>query len=188
MLIELDLDEAKRLKITTNQFLLVKFIVDGINFDAYQSTLSITNSDIENLISKNILTIESKYDESDLTSLFVTQEFIDKFKARNFFDEFFDTYPISATRPDGTKDYLRGDISRCRKTYDKIVGKSKSKHEHILECLKFEVSTRRKSGSMSYMKRMSKWLFAEEWLLYDEFLKDKKVQNTAEKIYGTEID
>ena len=188
MLIELDLDEAKRLKITTNQFMLIKFIVEKINFSAYQNTINIVDSDILNLIDKNILTKESVYNEMDISSLKITEEFENKFKTRNFFDEFYESYPISTSRPDGMKDYLRGDVSRCRKAYEKIVGKSKTKHEHILDCLKFELTTRKSSGSMGYMKRMSKWLLAEEWLLYDEFLKDKKVQHTEEKIYGTEID
>jgi len=187
MLIELDLDEAKRLKITTNQFLLVKFIIDNISFDEYKSTLSINEEDILNLIKKDILTTDSFYTD-ELTSLKVSEEFEKRFKVRDFFDEFYDEYPISASRPDGTKDYLRGDVSRCRKTYNKIVGKSRSKHEHILECLRFEVTNRRQRNNMSYMKRMSKWLFSEEWLLYDELLNNKEVQQQAEKLYGTDVE
>lgn len=188
MLIELDLDEVKSLKITTNQFLLIKFIIDKIDIKGYKNTLSITQDDIDNLIEQNILTPESVYTYGELTNLHVTEKFEAKFKTKDFFDEFFDTYPIYALRPDGIKDYLRSDVSRSRKSYNKIVGKSRSKHEHILECLKFEISTRNQTGKMGYMKRMYKWLTAEEWLLYDEFLSSDKVKAEAVQIYGTDVE
>ena len=97
-------------------------------------------------------------------------------------------YPISVTRPDGTKDYLRGDIARCRKIYNSHVGKSRSKHEYIIDALKFEITNRRINNKIGFMKRMSKWLVSQEWTLYDEFLKDKKVQKQVEEVYGTNVE
>jgi len=188
MLIELDLDEAKRLKITVNQFILIKLIIEKIDIKSLINVVRIDESDIVNLKEQGILTSESSLNLEAESNLVVTEEFIKKFKAKDFFDEFFDIYPTSTIRPDGLKDYLRGDVSRCRKYYSKIVGKSRAKHERMIESLKFELATRKQSNGMQYMKRMPKWLLSEEWLLYEEFIKDKTVIKQAEEVYGTGIE
>ena len=113
---------------------------------------------------------------------------MNELRQKDFFDELYDIYPTFVVRTDGTRDYLRGAPSNCRKLYAKITGHSRSKHEHIKECLKFELSNRKQTNSMQYMKRMHKWLTSEEWLLYDEFMKDKKVQKKIDDVYGTAIE
>jgi hypothetical protein len=188
MLIEIDLEEAKKLQITVNQFLLLKFAIDNVNIKPYQSVIQINDNDIEELIALGILEENSRYDKKDLSKLVITNEFMNRLKSRDFFDEFYEMYPISVTRPDGTKDYLRGNIARSRKIYDTHVGKSRSKHENMLSALNFEVSNRSMSNKMGYMKRMYSWLLSEEWTLYDEFLKDKKVQKQINEVYGTKIE
>ena len=54
MLIELDLDEAKRLKLTINQFLLIKLVLDNVKADSYQNVIHLSSGDIKELIDKNI--------------------------------------------------------------------------------------------------------------------------------------
>ena len=97
-------------------------------------------------------------------------------------------YPISVARPDGIKDYLRGNISRSRKLYESHVGRSIEKHNMMLSALNFEITNRTISNKMGYMKRMYSWLLSEEWILYEEFLKDKTVQKQIDEVYGTKIE
>lgn len=188
MLIEVDLKEAKNLKITINQFIFIKLLIEKIDIKSLLDVIPVNESDIDNLIKQNILTKESKYKENVFDELFIEDSFVKKLKNKDFFDEFSELYPISVIRTDGSKDYLKGAPSNCRKLYTKIVGNSRSKHEHIIECLKFELSNKRTTNKMGYMKRMYKWLTSEEWLLYDQFLNDKKAQKAVENIYGTEIE
>lgn len=188
MLIEIDLDEAKKLQLTINQFTLLRFLVDSVNIKPYQSVIHIVEDDISQLKEKKILTEDSVLNEKDISTLKMTDEFLNKIKHRDFFDEFYDTYPASVMRGDGMKDYLRGDIARCRKIYNLKVGKSRLKHEHIMSALKFELHNRKTTNNMKYMKRMSKWLSSEEWTLYDEFLKDNKVKEQIEQVYGTDVE
>ena len=148
MLIEVDLEEAKKLQITLNQFLLLKFAIDKINIKPYQSVIQINNDDIESLIKLGILEPESKYDIKDLQKIIVTEEFASKLKSRDFFDEFYSMYPVSVTRPDGSKDYLRGNVSRSRKIYESHVGNSKSKHDKMISALNFEITNRTMSGKI----------------------------------------
>ena len=68
------------------------------------------------------------------------------------------------------------------------VGKSKSKHEYMLDCLRFELEFRRKNNSMGFMKRMSKWFMSEEWLMYEEFLKEQEIPKEIIHQNGTDIE
>jgi len=188
MLIELDLEEAKRLGITVNQIILISLLMSKTPIRPLLDVIPLDEDDINNLIDKDILTKESTFDEKDFSKLIITENFKTKIKVKDYFTEFFETYPASVLRNDGLKDYLRGDISRCRKYYDKIVGNSKTKHDHLMDCLKFEIETRKRGNSLGYMKRMAKWLLSEEWLLYDEFMKDKKIKKHAGEVYGTAIE
>jgi hypothetical protein len=188
MLIELDLKEVKTLKITINQFILIKLLIDEVDIKSLLDVIPVSETDINNLIEKNILTKESVYDIKDFKKLIVSKEFIERLKEKDPFDEFYELYPSSVVRTDGIKDFLRGAPSRCRVLYNKQVGRSRSKHEYMIECLKFELTNRRQTNTLSYMKRMYKWLTSEEWTLYDEFMKDTQIQKTAGDIYGTRVE
>ena len=74
------------------------------------------------------------------------------------FDMFYDQFPVYVMRPDGTKGFLRANVNKCRKEYNRIVGKSKAMHEHIMDCLKYEIDERMRTGKIGYMKTMWKWL------------------------------
>jgi hypothetical protein len=187
MLIELDLMEAKRLKITVNQFILITLLMEQFDIKAVLDVIPVSESDINNLIDKGILTKESVFDSNDFTKIEITSDFKKKLAVRDFFQEFYDAYPVSIIRSDGLKDYLRGDVSRCRKYYSKIVGKSLSKHEHMMTCLKFDVNNRKRTNSLAYMKRMSKWLLSEEWLIYEESIKEI-ADYIVEEGYGTDVE
>ena len=187
MLIELDLDEAKRLKLTINQFLLIKLVLDNVKADSYQNVIHLSSGDIKELIDKNIFTKSSLYDGT-FKHIELTEDFKSKFITRDFFDEFYSIYPISVTRTDGSKDYLRADVYRCRKAYNSLVGKSASKHEEIVAALKHELQNRRINGSMQYMKRMYKWLTSEEYQTYSEAQNENSViSSTPITAYGTDV-
>ena len=85
MLIEVDLEEAKKLQITLNQFLLLKFVVDNINIKPYQSVIQINDIDIQALIKQGILEEGSEYNKKDLSKLIVTKEFSERLKSKDFF-------------------------------------------------------------------------------------------------------
>ena len=90
-------------------------------------------------------------------------------------------------RPDGTKGFLRSNINKCRNEYKKIVGKSRAMHEHILECLKFEVSSKMMTGKLGYFKTMWKWLTQREWEVIEEQLQYEQGETVNEISYGTTI-
>ena len=107
-------------------------------------------------------------------------------KEKDWFDEFYEQFPVYITRPDGSRDYLRTNVQKCRQQYKKIVGRSKAMHEHLLKALQYDLTKRMTNGNLSYMKSMWKWLTQCEWENYDEELKYESNQVKA-KNYGTDI-
>lgn len=84
------------------------------------------------------------------------------------FDEFYEVFPVYVIRPDGTKGFLRANVNKCRKEYNRIIGKSKAMHEHIMACLRYEIDNKMQTGKIGYMKTMWKWLTQHEWECYEE--------------------
>lgn len=193
MLIELDLKEVKSLKISSTQFIFIKLLLDEVDIKSLLDVIPVSEKDINDLIEKGIIDKDSITIESDIKSIkfeniVIDESFKTKLNKKEFFDDFFAIYPTSVVRSDGIKDYLKGAPTNCRKYYKKLVGSSQSKHDHIMTCLRFEISNRVSTGKMSYMKRMYKWLTSEEWTLYDQIVEDKKVKAVIDNKYGTSVE
>lgn len=186
MNIEIDLFDLKSQNLNINQDVLIKLLTTKDDIKSLSDVIRVGEMDIANLIEKNILSSESKLTEN-YDHLFISNEYKEKIKKEDPFNLFFDLYPIYVKRPEGTKDYLRGNPTKCRLLYNKLVGKSASKHKHIINCLLYEISYKTKTNKMMYFKKMSKWLTSEEWKSTEEMMKDDK--ETAEEGggYGTEI-
>jgi hypothetical protein len=185
MLIEINTEDAKRLKIKINQLLIIEAlkIKDQLDIKSLLEVNPFSESDFDDLVQKGILSPESKFKEGDISGVSLDSGITEKISP---FDEFAAIYPVSVKRPDGTKDYLKGDIARCRKIYSKTVGLSRAKHNFIMAAIKAELNRRQKDGSIQYMKRMSKWLVAEDWTIEEDRLNDTN-QAREERMYGTEV-
>ncbi len=185
MLVEIDLNEAKRLELTINQFLLLKLLTDKVDIKPLADVIPVSDNDVNILKRRGILEEESILDKTFKKLVLKSIDNAEVTAKRDFFKEFYDMYPASTIRSDGVKDYLRGNPSRCRVIYEKQVGKSTKKHKEMLKALRKDLNHKMSSGSMPYMKRMYKWLTSEEWLLYQG---EEEVKLGQENAYGTEIE
>lgn len=191
MIIEVDFDLLHELKLTANQFLLayliykqdyqtiIKFIADTdekyVREDIQKLELK---SYISNLNSSGALEPSALVARNKLNSIFQEE--------KDVFEELTEIYPVKVLRPDGYNDYLRTDMKRCRKIYQNILGASKLRHKAIIKALKFELEVRDREGTMKYMKRLPKWLAAEEWKVYEDRMNDKEDTNEPSS-YGTTL-
>ena len=127
-------------------------------------------------------------DPEDLNNVKVSQLFSKLVSEGSFFEELFDIYPRKITRPNGTIDYLRTDRSTCNRLYTFYTLNNRSKHDHILNCLKLEITTRQKEGSLGYMKRMPAWLVSKEWESYADRIADSTGVQIESQGYGTDVE
>ncbi len=137
----------------------------GKNQPKYQDVrkvLSLISEDeISYLVSQELVTaIESS--ES------ITYQPTDKLKQsvlpkKDYFDVFYDMYPVYVTRADGSKSYLRANVNKCRHFFNTKCGRSAAMAEHLIKCLDYEISKRMSEASLSYMMSMWNWLTRSQW-------------------------
>ena len=184
MIIEFDTSLADKLSdLSINQLVFLTLVLNDNqnNHQDVHSLLSrVSEQEIQALIDNGYMSV-TKTDEAiaykpsekllSLTS-----------KQKDFFDELYEIFPIYVTRPDGTKGFLRANVTKCRAQYKKITGKSKAMHDHIMHCLKYEIDSKMLSGKLGYMKTMWKWLTNHEWEAIEEQM---NLSQPKQPEYGT---
>ena len=168
-----------------NQVVFLSMVLDKnqkSNQDVRKIVSLISSDEISYLIAKHyIVSIER-----DNMLIYQPTEEIENFvkPKKNYFDIFYDMYPVYVMRTDGSKSYLRANVNKCRNFFNTKCGKSSAMAEHIIKCLEFELSKRMREGSLSYMMTMWNWLTRSQWEAVEEEMLD---QTKPVNSYGTEI-
>lgn len=188
MIIELDtklLNAAEN--INMNQLVFLSMVLDKnqktYNQDVRQLVSLIDDAEISYLIEQGLITsIERRgsivYEPTEKLSNIVKPE-------KDFFDLFYDLYPVYVLRPDGSKCYLRANVNKCRHLFNTYVGKSSAMAEHLINCLQHETSKKTSQGKLGYMKTMWRWLVDHQWEETEEEINDVITQ--TQDAYGTEL-
>lgn len=184
MILELDSSLFNKIEdLSINQLVFLTLCLNSNQTnhqDIHQFLSRISETEIQQLIDNGYIAITTL----DNNTIYKTTDKLKKIlgKKEDYFQLFYDTYPIYVTRPDGTKGFLRGNINKCRKEFNRIVGQSKAMAEHLLECLNFDIQEKTMYGKLGYFKTMWKWLVQHEW----ESIEEQMNYNSIET-YGTAI-
>lgn len=176
-------------KMSINQLVFLTLVLNenqSNNQDIHQFLSRISENEIQELVNSNIITVITSGDSKIYSISEDTRKHLKQDKS--WFDEFYEVFPVYVTRPDGTKGFLRSNINKCRKEYNRIVGKSRAMHEHLIKCLQFEIDNKMITGKIGYMKTMWKWLTQREWEVTEEemqFSMEQDINN--ETAYGANI-
>lgn len=171
--------------ISMNQLVFLSMIL-GKNQAKYQDVRSvislISDEEISYLVQQGLVDSIERADS-------ITYQPTDKLKEavlpkKDYFDLFYDMYPVYVMRSDGTKSYLRANVNKCRHFFNTKCGKSSAMAEHLIKCLDFEISKRMREGSLSYMMTMWNWLTRSQWEAIEEEMADSTKTLNA---YGTEL-
>lgn len=188
MILEIDTSILDRIpNLSINQLVFLTLVLNDIKVinQDIQRLLSLVNEEeIQGLETQGLISIQYDGDTKVITKTQTLDELLKEDKS--MFDEFYDQFPVYVMRPDGTKGFLRANVNKCRKEYNRIVGKSKAMHEHIMDCLKYEIDERMRTGKIGYMKTMWKWLTQHEWETIEEQMK-VETPNQNYYNYGTDI-
>jgi hypothetical protein len=153
------------------------------NQDVRQLVSLIGDDEISYLVQQNLIVSI----ERDGFTVYKPTERLTSFVANkdDYFDTFYDQYPVYVLRPDGMKSYLRANVNKCRHLFNVTCGKSSAMAEHLIDCLKFEIDKKTREGKLSYMKTMWRWLVDHQWEESEEEMNDNVEQSTSN--YGTEL-
>mgnify|MGYP001536843883 FL=1 len=189
MILEIDTSILDRIpNISINQLVFLTLVLSDIKVinQDIQKLLSLVNEEeIQELANQGLICIN--VDNTNNQVISKTSKLEELLKAdKTMFDAFYDQFPVYVIRPDGTKGFLRANVNKCRKEYNRIIGKSKAMHEHIMACLRYEIDDKMRTGKIGYMKTMWKWLTQHEWETFEEQMKLDDYQPNADN-YGTDI-
>ena len=186
MIIEINTKILDIPDININQLVFLSVVLNKNqknNQDVRKIVSLISDDEIQQLIDKDLITSIERgnsitYTETEKLIKVITLE-------KDYFDLFYDMYPIYVLRPDGAKNYLRANVNKCRHLFKVISGNSEAMSEHLIECLKFELDKKTREGKLSYMKTMWRWLVDHQWEETEEEMHDTAI-NKVES-YGTDI-
>lgn len=172
--------------INLNQLIFLSMVLNKNqipNQDVRKIVSLISDDEISYLISQGLITLIEKgnskiYQETNLLKQKIAP-------SKDYFDLFYDMYPVYVLRPDGVKSYLRANINKCRHFFDVTTGNSIAMKEHLIKCLEYEISKKMREGKLGYMKTMWRWLIDHQWEETEEEMKDNSSTNT--NTYGTEL-
>ena len=188
MILEKDTSILDRIpNLTINQLVFLTIVLSDIktiNQDIQRLLSLVNEEEIQELETQGLISIQYDRDTQVISKTEKLEELLKEDKA--MFDMFYDQFPVYVMRPDGTKGFLRANVNKCRKEYNHLVGKSKAMHEHIMNCLKYEIDERMRTGKIGYMKTMWKWLTQHEWETIEEQMK-VETPNQNYYNYGTDI-
>lgn len=188
MIIEVNTKLLDAGEVNLNQLIFLSLILDKnqkSNQDVHKIVSHISDEEISSLVQQQLIT---SIERSDLGT--IEYQPTDKLKEviqpkKDYFDLFYDMYPVYVMRPDGSKSYLRANINKCRHLFNVKVGNSSAMAEHIIKCLDFEISKRMREGKLSYMMTMWNWLSRNQWeVAEEEMLDTEQIQTNS---YGTDV-
>jgi len=158
MVIAIDLARLAKLEITCGEYVMLYLIANRNIATAKQFVerdTSITPDTIQKLIKLKLIHA-SDQETVDVTKIIVRSKFLDEIKKGDIFDELVAHYSIKVTRPDGIVDYLRNDLTRCKKLYMQTIKSGEVTHKEIMDALAYEIYDRTNSNKLGYMKRLFK--------------------------------
>ena len=177
----IDLDKNLNL----NQVVFLSMVLDKnqkSNQDVRKIVSLISDNEISYLIAEHFITSIVRDDVVTYQASDKLQAFVERKK--DYFDLFYDMYPVYVMRTDGSKSYLRANVNKCRNFFNTKCGRSSAMAEHIIKCLEYELSKRMREGSLGYMMTMWNWLTRSQWEAVEDEMQD---QSKSVNGYGTEL-
>ena len=187
MIIELNTKLLDIPGVNSNQLIFLSLVLDKnqktYNQDVRKVVSLTSDEEISNLISQGLITSIERGKS-------ITYSATDKLKEmvkpkQDYFDLFYEMYPIYVLRPDGTKNYLRANVNKCRHLFKVYIGQSEAMAQHLIHCLDFEMKKKTNQGKLSYMKTMWRWLVDHQWEESEEEMQDESKKEGS--TYGTEL-
>lgn len=172
-------------QINLNQLIFLSMVLgknQKYNQNVHKIVSLIKDEEISCLIEQGLITSIERgnsitYQPTEKLKKFITPE-------KDYFDLFYDMYPVYVTRPDGSKAYLRINVHKCRHLFNTYVGNSQSMAENLIKCLEYETNNKMKQGKIGYMKTMWRWLVDHQWEETEQAMQNEQTTNES---YGTEL-
>jgi len=183
-------------KLTFENWFLLHCLGQGKNDELLKYTgncKKFSKLEVLELETRGLLTLKIR-DDFSLTSMRITPKGKDLVlkdtivQEKDFiqlFQQLKDTYPKTVPAENGSLRRLHGDLSRCKRLYQKLIindyGLDKELHNKILGAITREVQERTKGRNLPFMQNLVTYLHQQNYLLYFD------VEASIEKEKGDDI-
>jgi len=183
MVVDVNIDKIIKLRITADVYIAL-YLIYKKNFTVFNKFIAknpvLTDEVLEDLINKRLIHNSNTPGNCNPQKIQIRDTFIENvIKPTSFYDEFLEHFPVKVLRPDGTTDYLRSDLKRCKSIYNKMIKGDREIHNNILRYLDEEVKVRNQTNQMKFMKRLPKWLASEEWEVWRLKIEDTEEDDVS---------
>jgi len=164
-----------------DKFIMVRRDADKVDLDGFRPT------------AKGIRFIKSMVDsfaDAKADNLLLGDDDLNDLAIEKYtkeFEEFYNTYPLTALRSDGNEASLRLQKKLCKELYVEILRSNKVKHQLMMELLSHYVDNINKSGKIAYIKTLKNYLRDEVYIDVQEHMKNTNNNNKNNIDYGGKL-
>jgi len=163
------------------KYIMVKKDAKKVDLDGFRST------------AKGIRFIKSMVDsfsDAKADNLLLGDDDLDDLAIEKYtkeFTEFYEAYPLTTMRADGSEASLRLQKKLCKELYVGILRSSKFKHQTMLDFLVYYINNMKQNGKMIYIKTLKNYLRDEVYVDVQEHMKNTNNNNKNNIDYGGKL-
>ena len=172
MLIEVNTEVLQKFGITADDFVYL-YLLHAKSYDVV-STLCLTPN-LEALQTKGLIKLGEELEDHT-----IRQAFLDMFQVPfdQMWSELLSHFPLRVNNQGNVRVLRARDAnakanSKAKRTYERYVGKDKTRHDYVVKCLKNELIHRKQSDSLGWMQMLQTWINNHTWEQYDSIENDK---------------
>jgi len=192
MFVNVDVEKMLKLKLTGDEYIFLDLLYNRkfpLAKKVARSNGFLSDESLRSMIERRLVHNMNLPGELDVSKIIVRKWASEQLEeSHDYFAELLKHYPVKVTRPDGSTDMLRRELPNSRLIYNKLVKGKPELHQEIIRCLITEVSERTRTGQLKYMKRLPKWLAAEDWKVYLPLMNQNINKDAAEAGYGLDLE
>ena len=194
MVIEVNTNSLIENSLTASQYIALHLLFEQkyATYTLWIETYDL-HKEMEGLVGKYIYNYDKKTRPESIAYNKAAVQALLKLEDSGFWD-LLSRYPIKVPDRNGGARYLRpasmtADMNqKLKMKYDRIVSKSKHKHEHIMRCLEAELWFRKKGNSLQFMRSLEVWLNRREWQNYEHLIEmSNSIKTTKTDKYGEDL-
>jgi len=178
MLVEVNTEVLKKFGISADDFLYLYLLHANASHVGKELDLK---PNLEDLQTKGLIKLGDKPSEHVVRYEFLT---IVEDDFGRMWSELVSHFPLKVMAKDGLRMLRARDANaktnqKSKRAYEKYVGKDKTKHDHVMKCLKNELMHRKHTNSLGWMQQLQTWVNNHTWEKYDTIDNDKSTASQS---------
>ena len=178
MLVEINTEVLKKFGISADDFLYLYLLHAKANHVGKELDLK---PNLQDLQTKGLIKLGDKPSEHIVRHEFLTivEDDFDR-----MWSELVSHFPLKVMGASGLRMLRARDANaktnqKAKRAYERYAGTDKTKHDHVMRCLKNELVHRKLTSSLGYMQQLQTWVNNHTWEKYDTIDNEKATRKSS---------